>query len=110
MTKERISTSLAPEIIIEEVSGDLQFRGWDEPEVVLQAETEDLQVNEQDDVVRLNCKSGLEMRAPSGATVQLGQARGNVRIRLLEDSLKIETVNGSLYLRDVAERFKSSLK
>jgi hypothetical protein len=103
MTKERISTSLAPEIIIEEVSGDLQFRGWDEPEVVLQAETEDLQVNEQDDVVRLNCKSGLEMRAPSGATVQLGQARGNARIRLLEDSLKIETVNGSLYLRDVAE-------
>ena len=55
MTKERISTSLAPEIIIEEVSGDLQFRGWDEPEVVLQAETEDLQVNEQDDVVRYYC-------------------------------------------------------
>ena len=103
MSKQRISTSLAPEVIIEQIGGSLQVKGWDEPEVVVQAEPQFLRLEEQDDVIRLSCDTSCELRLPAGAAVQLKQAAGEARFRLLEDSLKIEQVYGSLYLRNVAE-------
>jgi hypothetical protein len=104
MEKKKIQTSLAPEIIITEVQGELQFKGWEEAEVMILANAGSLQVEEQqDEMIQLRCTGNLEMRAPVGAIVQLEQAYGNARFRMLEDSLKILTVNGSLYLRDVAE-------
>lgn len=103
MNKQRISTSLAPEVIIEKIDGNLQVRGWDEPEVVVQADPNVLRLDEQDDVVRLNCDGDCEIRMPSGAALQVDTAHGEARFRLLEDSLTIKTVHGSLYLRNVAE-------
>jgi DUF4097 and DUF4098 domain-containing protein YvlB len=103
MSKQTISTSLAPEIIIEQIGGNLQVKGWDEPEVVVQADPNTLHLEEQDDVVRINCDGNCEIRMPSGGAVQLNNAHGEARFRLLEDVLKIETVHGSLYLRNVAE-------
>jgi hypothetical protein len=103
MSKQSIPTSLAPEVIIEQVGGNLQVKGWDEPEVFVEADPTTLTLEEQDDVVRLSCAGNCEVRLPSGAAVQVGNAHGEARFRLLEDSLKVENVHGSLYLRNVAE-------
>ena len=103
MNKQRISTSLAPEVIIEEIGGNLQVKGWDEPEVLVQADPNLLHLEEQDDVVRLSCDGNCEIRVPSGASLQIGAAHGEARLRLLEDGLNIETIHGSLFLRNVAE-------
>jgi hypothetical protein len=103
MSKQRISTSLAPEVIVEEIAGNLQVKGLDEPAVIVEADSSTLSLEEQDDVVRLSCKGNCEIRLPSDASVQVGSVHGNARFRLLEDSLKIETVQGSLYLRNVSE-------
>ncbi len=103
MSKQRISTSLAPEIVIEQIGGNLQVKGWGEPEVTVQAEPQTLRLDEQDDVIRLSCDGDCEIRLPSGASVQLGAAHGETRFRLLEDTLTIAEVHGSLFLRNVAE-------
>lgn len=103
MSKQRIPTSLAPEVIVEQVAGNLQVKGWDEPEVVVEADPATLTLEEQDDVVHLSCDGNCEIRLPSGASMHVGAAHGEARFRLLEDGLNIETVHGSLYLRNVSE-------
>ena len=102
MSRQIINTSLAPEILIGEVLGDLQIKGWETPQVAIQADPQELEVQEQEDTVRLSCRGDCEIRLPYGATVQLGTASGDVQIKLLEEQLKIGTVHGDLALRKVA--------
>ena len=103
MSKQRISTSLAPEVEVERIGGSLQVKGWDEAEVVVQADPEILHLEEQDDAVRLSCDGDCEIRLPSGASLHVGEVAGEARLRFLEDSLSVNTVHGSLFLRNVAE-------
>lgn len=103
MSKQRISTSLAPEVEVERIGGSLQVKGWDEAEVVVQADPDILHLEEQDDAVRLSCDGDCEIRLPSGASLHVGEVAGEARLRFLEDSLAVDTVHGSLFLRNVAE-------
>ena len=102
MNKQSISTSMAPEVIIGQVKGNLQVRGWENPEVVVRANPEDLSLEGQDDVVRLSCLGECEVRLPHGATIQVEAVHGNGQFRALEDELAIGQVHGSLGLRNVA--------
>lgn len=102
MSRQTINTSLAPEILIGSVLGDLQIKGWELPQVAIQADPQELDIQEQEDTVRLSCRGDCEIRLPYGATVQLDTANGDVQIKLLEESLKIGTVQGSLVLRNIA--------
>jgi hypothetical protein len=102
MSRQMFNTSQAPEIMIGEVLGDLQIKGWELPQVAVQADPQDLEVQEQEDTVRLTCRGDCEIRLPYGATVQLDSVKGDVHIKLLEEVLKIGTVQGSLALRKIA--------
>jgi hypothetical protein len=103
MNQQTISTSLAPEIIIDQVGGNLQIKGWERPEVLVRANPSELRLEEQDDQIRISCEADLELRLPGGATVQVATTHGEARIRLLDDQLHIHTVHGSLYLRGIAD-------
>jgi hypothetical protein len=102
MSKQTIPTSMAPEVIIEQVHGELQVRGWDRPEVVVSANNDDLSLEEQDDTLRLSCQGSCDVRLPHGATLQIGRAHGNTAIKNLHDRVDIDEVDGSLNLREVA--------
>jgi len=102
MSRQIINTSLAPAVLIGEVLGDLQIKGWELPQVAIQADPQDLEVQEQDDTVQLSCRSDCDIRLPYGATVQLDRASGDVQIKLLEEPLKIGVVQGALSLRKIA--------
>jgi hypothetical protein len=102
MSRQMIDTSQAPEILISEVLGDLQIKGWEAPQIAIQADPQDLEIQEQEDTVRLSCRGDCDIRLPYGATIQLDSAKGDVQIKLLEEALKIGTVFGSLALRQVA--------
>jgi hypothetical protein len=102
MSKQSISTSMAPEVIIGQVAGNLQVRGWENPEVVVRANPEDLQMESQEDVVRLSCQGECDVRLPHGATIQVEAVHGNAQFRSLEDELAVGQVDGSLGLRNVA--------
>lgn len=103
MSEQKISTGTSPEVVIEEVHGNLQIKGWDRPEVKVQADPHNLQMQEQDEVVSIHCASDCMIRLPMAASLHVNQAYANVHLRLLEDTLHIEAVHGSLYLRNVAE-------
>ena len=103
MSEQSVATSIAPEVIIEQVLGELQVKGWDRPEVSIKANPDELTFNEQDDVVRLSCRGNCSIRLPHAATILVESVHGGARFKLLEDQLTIEQVLGSLALRNVAE-------
>ena len=101
MDRKTISTSLAPEVILEDVLGDLQVKGWDEPEVQVRGASEEVTVQEQDDVIHISSQGDCVLRVPNGSSLQIGHVHGDARIKLLEDSVSIDQVRGSLTLRSV---------
>lgn len=102
MNQRTISTSLVPEIIIDQVHGNLDLKGWDAAQVELRASPETLEVQEGADQLRISCQGNLEVRLPQGADVQVLLVHGQARLRRLEEPLRIGAVHGSLSVRDVA--------
>jgi hypothetical protein len=103
MDKQTISTSLAPEIVIEAVMGNLQVKGWDRPEVSVRANPDDLSLKEQDDVVHISCRGNCTLSLPQGATLRVDKVHGEARFKQLEDQLSIGEALGPVTLRHVAE-------
>jgi hypothetical protein len=101
MDRKTISTTLAPEIILDEIMGDLQVKGWEEPEVQVRGADEEVTVEEHDDVIHISSQGDCGLRVPAGSSLQIDQAHGDVRIKLLEDSISIDQVHGSLTLRNI---------
>jgi len=103
MDKQTINTSLAPEIGIETVMGNLQVKGWERPEVSIRANPADLTTEEQDDSLEINCRGNCTMYLPQGSTVHTSQVHGETRFKLLDDQLSIGEALGPVTLRHVAE-------
>jgi hypothetical protein len=103
MYQETVSTSQAPEVIIEEVQGSLQVKGWENSNVEVRANVENLTLEEKDDVVHVRCQGNCSVRLPSDSSLQVEKVLGEASIKLLEDQLSIEQVNGPLNLRNVAD-------
>ena len=101
MEKTTVKTSVAPEVWIGDVMGDLLVKGWDRSEVAFEANPEDFSMEEQDDVVRLSCQSDLELRLPHAASLKVKSAHGEASFKLVHDSVEIGVVHGSLSLRNM---------
>ena len=101
MGTQSIPTSLAPEVIIAQVSGDLYVKGWDRPEVTVMARQGDLTLEKQNDEVHLSCRSNCDIRLPHGTTLKVNEVDGNAQLKLLEERLMVGEVRGSLAIRDV---------
>jgi len=104
MVQVNVTTSAAPEVVIEEIGGNLQLKGWNRPEVLVKSE-EDItpQIEEQDDSVRISCTGDCLIRVPHQASIKAERVHGEAVFKLLEEQLQIEQVGGSLVLRNVAE-------
>ncbi len=103
MGQHSVSTSSTPEVLIEEVHGNLEVKGWDRSDVLVKPSTDDdLLLDAQDDAVRISCKSNCLVRLPNRASIQVGKVHGNTRIKLIDNDLKCDQVGGSLVLRNVA--------
>lgn len=103
MKKTCIKTSFAPEVIIEQASGNLYLKGWDRSEVTITAAPDTLNLQEEDDTLRISCQSDCTIRVPNEASVVVESAKGAVRAKFLEDQLTVGEVFGQLDLRDIAE-------
>ena len=102
MEKHSISTSLTPEVLIEQVQGSLTVKGQDDPVVELRANQGSYSIEEGDDVIHLSCQESCDLKVPKGTTLKVGSVNGSARFRGLEDELQIDKVQGSTSLRNVA--------
>lgn len=104
MVQMNVNTSSAPEVVIEEIAGNLQLKGWNRPEVLVKSEADVIPtLEEQDDVVTIRCAGDCLIRLPHEAAVKVENVSGEAVLKLLDERLQIEQINGSLVLRNVAE-------
>lgn len=102
MDRQVFNTSLAPDIFIGEITGDLLVKGWNLPQVSLEAAKDSLQVLEGHDELRVSCSGDCEIRLPQAANLEIQIVQGDARLKLFDEILRVGTVNGSLDLREAA--------
>jgi len=102
MTRQVVNTSLAPDCVVGQVMGDLRVKGWDLPQVAVDADPDALGLREEEDTVYLDCQGDLEIRLPHGASLKIEAVHGDAQIKLLDEQVEIGQVHGSLSLRNVA--------
>jgi hypothetical protein len=102
MSKQSFTTSMNPEIVIGQIAGDLQVKGWDQAEVIVNAEPDDLKIEQLDDKIRLDCEGDCLMRVPQGASVQVEKVEGDAVFKFLDGDLTAGVVHGSMEVRQAA--------
>jgi len=102
MSRQVIDSGPAPEILIEQILGDLQVRGWENPQVAVNADPDELELLEQEDGLRLSCRGDCDLYVPREAALTIGSIHGDASLKLLGDQLTIDQVHGDLDLRNIA--------
>lgn len=102
MTRQVFPASQDLQILVENIGGSLEARGWDRSEVEIQASPETSSIVQQGEVLRLRCDASCTIRLPHDTTVQVETVYGNAHLRGLKQPLKIHAVHGSLTLRELA--------
>lgn len=104
MVQEKtLATGEKPTVVIDDANGDIRLMGWERPEVLAKVEG-DLTLQQNDDqVVHLRCNGASVVRIPHGATLNVVQSQGDVRIKSVNGSLKIGNASGDLALRHVSD-------
>ena len=102
MSRQVIETGPAPDILIEKILGDLQVRGWENPQVAVNGDLEDLDLEQQDGNLRLSCQGDCDLYVPQGAVLTIGSVLGDASFKLIGDQLTIDQVHGDLDLRSIA--------
>jgi hypothetical protein len=103
MDQKTIQTGPNPEITVEQVLGSLDVKGWEREVVEVSARLSELSLEEGDGKISLGSRGSLALRLPVMASVKVEDVHGQARIKQLQETLAIETVHGSLVLRDVAD-------
>ena len=101
MDKQSISTSMTPELVVEQILGDLTIKGWEEAQVIIQADPDELTIDQQEDTIYLSCQGDCSIRLPHGTSIKIDAVHGDAHFKYLQDNLVLGEVHGSLTLRTV---------
>jgi len=97
-----LPTVPAPRIVLADIRGNLQVKGWDRPEVYVRTSSSETPTLEAlDDAIQVKCQTDCTVRLPQEANVRLEIAHGNARFKLLENTLVVEQVKGNLALQNI---------
>jgi hypothetical protein len=92
----------APQIRIEEISGNLALSGWDRPELQVRGcRNDDLTIDQLGEVITIRCDGDCTILAPLQAAVRIGEVNGDAQVNLLLGTVEIEEVDGNLSVSSV---------
>ncbi|MGD2156762.1 MAG: hypothetical protein PVG32_07805 [Anaerolineales bacterium] len=110
MAKKSIAVTENPIIIVDEIRGDLQVKGWDRSELVAKiGEEDDLVLVEGEEAIHLDCADDCILLLPHGASLQVRTILGDGAFKALEGELEVQEVAGDLVLRDVSTTHLSTV-
>ena len=101
METQTFETGLALELVVGQIAGNLQVRGWDNSQVSIQADSEDLEVQQDADQLRVSCRGNCNLRIPEDAALQIEAVHGNAYFKNISNQIFIDEVKGSLSLRSI---------
>jgi DUF4097 and DUF4098 domain-containing protein YvlB/F0F1-type ATP synthase membrane subunit b/b' len=102
MVKKVLELGEQPHVVVEQVAGNLNVKGWKRNEVLLKTSCQDdLRFEQSGDALYIECPEDCILYAPHGAAIEVNQVGGGAGFKSLAGKLKINLVGGQLSLRDV---------
>jgi len=102
MYQKNISTSKSPNIEVTACQGDLTVKAWDNQEVLIEVDSEELlTLEEREDTVALAINGDCTLTTPVNTSLSVIQARDDISVQGLRGSLKVNTLHGDALLRQV---------
>lgn len=101
MKQHIISTGPTPQIIASVIMGDLHVKGWDEAQVQVDADPDELNLEQEAGAIRLECQGDCSLRLPQDATLSVDSTHGDVVVKAIQGSITFQEVHGSLTLKGV---------
>ena len=103
MYQKRISTSESPRIEVTACQGDLAVATWDNAEVLIEVENEEvLTVEEREGAVALVSNRDCSLTMPAGASLIVVQAQGRLSVQGARGIVEATTVQGDVQFQDGA--------
>jgi hypothetical protein len=103
MYQKRISTSESPHIEVTACQGDLAVATWDNAEVLIEVESEEvLTVEEREGAVALVSNRDCSLTVPAGASLVVVQAQGDLSVQGARGFVEVATVQGDVQFQDGA--------
>lgn len=102
MAKKTLETNAKPQVHVEQISSDLQVKGWDRPEVLAKSSSDnDLTLEERDGIITVSSQTDCVLYLPHEASIRIVNTGTDARIRSLFGEITITNIGSSLALRDV---------
>ena len=96
-----ISAGKTPSIKIEAIDGDLSVVGWDGEDVLIKTDEDELTLQQNVDTVSFSCTDDVSLRVPRDASLSIERVGGDMALRGVLGSIKINEIDNDLSMRDV---------
>ncbi|NJN84206.1 MAG: hypothetical protein HC802_19295 [Caldilineaceae bacterium] len=100
MTQQVLQTSASPEIVVEQVGGDLRIHGWTEQMVTAQGDGA-LFVNQEENLVHVRCEGDCTIHAPAQSSLRIATVGGDGRIVGMQGRHFVGNVGGDLQMQRI---------
>jgi len=102
MYQKRITTSESPRVEVTACQGDLVVATWDNAEVLIEVESEEvLTVEEREGAVALVANRDCSLTVPAAASLVVIQAQGDLSVQGARGTVEATTVRGDAEVRQV---------
>jgi DUF4097 and DUF4098 domain-containing protein YvlB len=101
MEKKTIATDVSNKILVDQVSGELQVKGWERNEIFARTEHGTLAIDEEKNHTCISCSNSLQLRIPLNAAIQISEVSSTTSLKLLKNSVFIKQVHGCLSVHDI---------
>lgn len=96
-----ISAGKTPSIKIDAIDGDLSVVGWDGEDVLIKTDEDELTLQQNGDTVSFSCTDDVSLRVPRDASLSIERVGGDMALRGVLGSIKINEIDNDLSMRDV---------
>lgn len=95
-----ISAGKFPKIRIGAIDGDLSVVGWDAEEILLKADEDELDLQQNGDEFILSCTDDVSLRVPKEAFLFIERIGGDAALRGVIGNVEIEEIDNDLSIRE----------
>src|SRR5215217_5631525 len=96
-----ISAGKTPKIKIDAIDGDLSVVGWDGEDILIKTDGEELTLAQNGYSVSFSCSDVVSLRIPRDASLFIERIGGDMALRGVMGSIKINEIDNDLSMRDV---------
>ena len=96
-----ISVGKTPRIRIGAIDGDLSVVGWDGEDILLKTDEDELTLQQEGEDISFSSTDDVSLRIPRDASLSIERIGGDMALRGVTGSIKIQEIDNDLSMRDV---------